>query len=154
FIGLIFRRPPFVKTPEARSSKPGDRGGQSLVTSSPTGVGRALATFVNDADMLGPTLAGYAKSVVSEVVAVGRAGSLVDWDGDVEQRAYVSLYSAEQIINWRVERVNGRNVPTMVVLKETATRRQKSEVRSQNDPSPPPSSDFGAANRPSPHRLP
>jgi hypothetical protein len=101
FIGLIFRRPPFVKVPESQS-----------------GVGRALAGFVNDADMLGTTLAGYAKNVATEVVGVGRAGSLVDWEGDVEKRAYVSLYSAEQIINWRVERVNGRNIPTLIVLSE------------------------------------
>src|SRR6185369_16485152 len=104
FIGLIFRRPPFVKVPEAQS-----------------GVGRALAGFVNDADMLGTTLASYAKNVTAEVVGVGRAGSLVDWEGDVEKRAYVSLYSAEQIINWRVERVNGRNVPVLVVLSENIT---------------------------------
>jgi hypothetical protein len=41
FIGLIFRRPPFVKVPESQS-----------------GVGRALAAFLNDADMLGTTLPG------------------------------------------------------------------------------------------------
>ena len=82
------------------------------------GVGRALAGFVNDADMFGTTLAAYAKSVVLEVMGVGRAGSLVDWEEDVEQRAYVSLYSAEQIINWQVGRVNGRNVPTLIVLGE------------------------------------
>jgi hypothetical protein len=108
FVGLIFRRPPFVKIPEARAG---------LASSS--GVGKALAIFVNDADMLGTTLAGYAKSVVTEVVGVGRAGSLVDWENDVEKRAYVSLYSAEQILNWRIERVNGRNVPTRIVLSET-----------------------------------
>jgi hypothetical protein len=103
FIGLIFRRPPFVKVPESKA-----------------GVGRALGEFVNDADMLGTTLAGYAKSVVTEVIGVGRAGSLVDWEGEAEQRAYVSLYSAEQIINWRIERVNGRNVPTLIVLSEAS----------------------------------
>src|SRR4051812_37509 len=48
FVGLIFRRPPFVKIPEALA-----------------GVGKALAEFVNDADMLGTPLAGYAKSIVS-----------------------------------------------------------------------------------------
>ena len=110
FIGLIFRRPPFVKVPEVRAGLAG------------AGVGRALAGFVNEADMLGTTLAGYAKSVVSEVVGIGRAGSLVDWEGDIEKRAYVSLYSAEQIINGRVERVNGPNVPTLVVLSENVAR--------------------------------
>jgi hypothetical protein len=110
FIGLIFRRPPFVKVPESQS-----------------GVGRALAAFLNDADMLGTTLPGYAKNVVSEVVGIGRAGSLVDWEGDVEKRAYVSLYSAEQILNWRIERVNGRNVPTLIVLSETFSSDSKDE---------------------------
>jgi hypothetical protein len=36
----------------------------------------------------------------------------------VENRVYVSLYAAENILNWRVERINGRNIPTMVVLYE------------------------------------
>jgi hypothetical protein len=105
YVGLIFRRPPFVKVPESSD-----------------GVGRALAGFVNDADMLGTTLAAYAKDVVWEVMDVGRAGSLVDWEDLVEKRAYVSLYSAEQIINWQVGRMNGRNVPTLIVLRETATK--------------------------------
>jgi hypothetical protein len=105
YVGLIFRRPPFVKVPE-----------------SDDGVGRALAGFVNDGDMFGTTLAAYAKDVVWEVMSVGRAGSLVDWEENVEQRAYVSLYSTEQIINWQVGRVNGRNVPTLVVLRETVAK--------------------------------
>jgi hypothetical protein len=109
YIGLIFRRPPFVRTPE----------GPTGATAS--GVAKALAEFVNDADMLGTSLFGYAKNVISEVVSVGRAGSLVDWEGDFENRVYASLYTAEQIINWRVERVNGRNVPTLVVLKESTS---------------------------------
>jgi hypothetical protein len=101
FIGLVFRRPPYVKLPE--------RGG---------GVGEALAEFVNDADMLGTTLDSYAKSIVSEVIEIGRVGSLVDWEGVAEQRAYVAMYAAEQILNWRIERVNGRNLATLIVLKE------------------------------------
>ena len=48
-----------------------------------------------------------------------RAGAV---PGQVEKRAYVSLYSAEQIINWRIGRVNGRKVPTLLVLRETVCR--------------------------------
>jgi len=103
YLGLMFRRPPFVKLPAEGA-----------------GVGRAMAQFQNDADMLGTTLTGYAKMVVGDVIGLGRAGSLVDWEDEVEHRAYVVFYRAEQIINWRVERVNGRNVPTLVVLKEQA----------------------------------
>ncbi len=70
--------------------------------------------------MLGTSLFGYAKNVVQEVISVGRSGTLVDWEGDFEQRAYASAYRAEDILNWRVERVNGRNVPTLIVLRERA----------------------------------
>ena len=103
FVGLILRREATVKLPDPSS-----------------GVGKALATFADDADMLGTTLAAYAKNVVGEVIAVGRAGTLIDWEEDVEKRAYAVLYSAEQIINWRTERVNGRNVLTLLVLAESA----------------------------------
>src|SRR5204863_4094867 len=104
YSGLIFRRPPFVKTPEG------------------SGVGAALAEFVNDADMLGTSLFGYAKNAINEVIGVGRAGTLVDWEGEFENRVYASLYTAEQIINWRVERVNGRNIPVLLVLRECGKR--------------------------------
>ena len=113
FVGLVFRKAPFVRIPEA--------GGQrSEVRGQRTGLGQAMAQFCNDADMLGSSLFGYAKNVVQEVVAVGRAGTLVDWEGDFEKRAYATAYRAEDILNWRVERVNGRNVPTMIVLAEKA----------------------------------
>ena len=102
FGGLIFRREPTVRLPEKSS-----------------GVGVALATGVDDLDLLGTSLTAYAKNVLNEVVVVGRCGTLVDWEEEGEQRAYASLYAAEQILNWRVERVNGRNVPVLIVLRET-----------------------------------
>ena len=105
FVGLIFRREPTFKMPDNTA-----------------GVGRALAAFVDDADMLGTSLSSYAKNVVSEVVGVGRAGTLVDWEDQVEQRAYGVLYTAEQILNWHTERVNGRNVLTLLVLREISLK--------------------------------
>ena len=104
YVGLIFRRPPFVKTPEVG------------------GLGVALSEFANDADMLGTPLVGYAKNVVGEVISVGRAGTLIDWESEVENRAYVSRYAAENILNWRVERINGRSITTMVALLERGVR--------------------------------
>ena len=100
YVGLIFRRPPFIKTPGDKSA-----------------MGTAISEFVNDADMLGTPLVGYAKNVASEVITVGRAGTLMDWE-ETENRVYASLYSAESVLNWRVERINGRNIPTLVVLYE------------------------------------
>lgn len=104
YIGLVFRRPPFIKTSEGK------------------GLGVALSEFVNDADMLGTPLVGYAKNVVNEVITVGRAGTLIDWEDEVENRVYASLYASENILNWRVERINGRNIVTMVALAERGVR--------------------------------
>jgi hypothetical protein len=101
FTGLIFRRAPTVKLPEREA-----------------GVAGALRVFAEDVDLMGTSLYTFSKHVVSEVVTVGRAGTLVDWESEGEQRAYVVRYAAEQILNWRVERVGGRNVVTMVVLSE------------------------------------
>src|SRR5262245_57219608 len=101
YVGLIFRRVPFIKLPEANSA-----------------LGKALADFSNDADMLGTSLNQYAKNVLTEVISVGRAGTLIDWESENENRVYASAYAAENILNWRVERINGRNVPTLVVLYE------------------------------------
>jgi len=109
FLGLIFRREPTVKVPEGASR-----------TGTHSGLAVALAEFGEDADMQGTALTAYAKNVVAEVVGVGRAGTLVDWGDAAEQRAYAVLYRAEQILNWRTERVNGRNKVTLVVLREDA----------------------------------
>ena len=105
FVGLIFRRDPTFKLPDANH-----------------GIGAALAEFVEDADMLGTSLCAFSKKLVTEIINVGRAGTLVDWNGEVEQRAYAVAYTAEDIINWRTERVHGRNVLTLVVLQETCQK--------------------------------
>jgi hypothetical protein len=106
-LGLIFRRQPTVKLPERVS-----------------GVAGALRVFAEDVDLMGTSLYSFSKNVVAEVIAVGRAGTLIDWGGSAtgnhgDQRAYVVRYSAEQILNWRVELVSGRNLVTMVALKES-----------------------------------
>jgi Domain of unknown function (DUF4055) len=117
FIGLVCRRPPFIKVPEPKSA-----------------IGKALGEFVNDADMLGTTLSSYGQNVVTELIAVGRAGTLVDWEGEVENRVYVSRYVAEDILNWKTERINGRNLLTLVVLHEVraapATGKEADEFES------------------------
>src|SRR5512137_1287487 len=54
YLGLVFRRPPLVKSPEGVGQRSEVRGQRS-------GLARAMAEFANDADMLGTTLSGYAK---------------------------------------------------------------------------------------------
>ena len=102
FVGLVFRRDPTFKLPDKSN-----------------GVGTALAEFVADADMLGTPLTAFSKKLVTEIINVGRAGTLIDWNNETEPRAYAVAYAAENIINWQTQRVNGRNVLTLVVLQET-----------------------------------
>lgn len=102
YLGMIFRREPVVKLPDAASA-----------------LGKALHSFSNDTDMMGKDVGAYAREVVSEVTVIGRAGTLIDWSGEGEDRAYWSLYRAEDILNWREERINGRMQLTLVVLRET-----------------------------------
>jgi len=133
FVGLVFRKALFVKIPEVQGPKskiqnpdgtsPNPLPSAERVTRrTASGIGKAMARFSNDADMLATSLFGCAKNVVREVISVGRSGTLVDWEGDFEQRAYASAYRAEDILNWRVERVNGRNVPTLIALAEWKQR--------------------------------
>jgi hypothetical protein len=122
FVGLIFRREPTVKLPERVS-----------------GVAGALRVFAEDVDLMGTSLYTFSKNVVTEVITVGRAGTLIDWEsestGQGEQRAFVVRYAAEQILNWRVERLNGRSVVALVVLLENVeSRKQKAENHDSFEP--------------------
>jgi hypothetical protein len=119
FVGLIFRRAPLIRLPASSAS-----------------AGQALAQFNNDADLLGTSLYGYAKNVVTEVIAVGRAGTLVDWESEGEHRAYATLYRAESIRNWRTQRVNGRCVLTYVALSENADNGEFSALATEADTAP------------------
>lgn len=96
YLGLIFRKPPVTKEPTDAWVK----------------------VFLSDVDLLGTTLNRYARQLASEVLSVGRGGTLVDWNDADEQRAYLAFYSAENILNWRVDRVRGRVLPVLVVLRE------------------------------------
>ena len=137
--GLIFRRPPFLKLPGDGTTGLRDYGttgleGGAQWSARAGGIERALRDFADDVDLLGTSLTAYAKMVVGDVIGLGRAGTLIDWEDVAEQRAYAAFYRAEQIINWRVERVNGRNVPTLVVLAEKAeSGKRKAEVGGAGD---------------------
>ncbi|MEI6075339.1 MAG: DUF4055 domain-containing protein [Verrucomicrobiota bacterium] len=94
------------------------------------GVGGALRVFTDDVDLMGTSLFTFCKGVVGEVLAVGRSGTLIDWAGSTggpmgqrgEDRAYVVRYAAEDILNWQTQRINGRNVVTMIALRELVER--------------------------------
>ncbi len=103
FLGLLFRRDPFIKLPAS--------------TKSPE-----YKNFLDDVDLLGSSLFTFCKSVAAAVLSVGRMGTLVDWHGAGIGRAYVCSYAAEDIINWNTKQVAGRNVLSLVVLRELVSR--------------------------------
>jgi hypothetical protein len=96
FLDIIFRRAPSVST----------------------GSSDKLKAFAGDCDLWGMDLVRYARCVVGEVLSVARCGSLVSWDDDAAQPS-LSLWRAEDIINWRVERVGQRVVLVEVVLRDS-----------------------------------
>jgi hypothetical protein len=101
YLDLIFHRAPVLSSPNTD----------------------VLRTFASDCDRWGTSFAQYARRVVSEVLSVGRAGSLVLWD-DAAKRPWVSLWRAEEIVNWSIEWVGQRVVLTRVVLKDGDRLRQ------------------------------
>jgi hypothetical protein len=124
YLGMIFRREPVVKLPERSSA-----------------CGKALQEFVNDVDLMGKGIEEYARQVVSEVTVMGRCGTLADWvlergNKGEENRAYVSLYRAEDILNWREERINGRLQLTLVVLREMVSYENTPRYDGSNDDPP------------------
>jgi len=59
------------------------------------------------------------RNTVREVLEVGRLGLLVDVTDDGESsRAYIAQYTAENIINWSTQRINGESTLVMVALQE------------------------------------
>jgi hypothetical protein len=61
----------------------------------------------------------FAKGVFNNTLSVGRHGVLVDVSADGSP--YLVEYSAESIINWKVEAITGRHDLTRVVLREEIT---------------------------------
>lgn len=76
-----------------------------------------LAYLINNADGAGTSIYQQSQMVVENVLEVAREGLYVDYAGETEE-AIVLRYSAENIINWRTKRINGRDQLVLVVLKE------------------------------------
>ena len=78
-----------------------------------------IEEFTKNIDARGTPLVPFAKKIADEVIALGRAGVLLDMDatGDV---MFARMYVAENIVNWREVVSNGISKVTMVVLKEVS----------------------------------
>ncbi len=105
-IGMIFRKAPTITVP----------GG--------------MENIVDDITLDNTGLDEFAEQLTRELVGLGRVGVLVEYPRVVEGpvtmadmaaqnlRPYVTKYEAEQIINWRMKRINNVMQPVMVALEE------------------------------------
>ena len=96
FVGMVFRRAPQIEFPALAGLQP---------------------RFETDTDLLGTPLAEYAREVFTQVLHVGRCATLISWD-EPAARPHCLLYRAEDILNWRVDRLGGKYRLTLVVLRE------------------------------------
>lgn len=94
FVGFIFRNNPEQMTPDS------------------------MAQFMRDATMTGKSFYDLEKEVVREVMSVGKCGTLIDWKLIPENRPFCILYKAEDIINWKYKRVQGRTILSMITFRE------------------------------------
>jgi len=78
--------------------------------------------LINQLESITPTsmeLKDFARKVVYEQLVVGRVGILVDADKENSDVINASIYTAENIVNWKTKRSNGKESLTLVVLRET-----------------------------------
>lgn len=76
-----------------------------------------LSFLKTNADGSGTSIYQQAQNVLENVLEVGRHFLYVDYN-DQSKQAQILSYPAENVINWRVDRINGRNQLVLVVLKE------------------------------------
>lgn len=107
-VGLVFRKEP-------------------VVSEIPT----ALDALVKDATLSGLSLSEVSRTILKEVLEVGRCGVLVEFPAVNEApkslaqaetmniRPYLTMYQAESIINWKLARVNNVLKPVLIVLEES-----------------------------------
>jgi len=90
----------------------------------------ALQPIVNDIDMAGSDIMAFAEQLVDELGRVSRVGILIDYPSTqtigltvaeaqiLGLRPYATIYKTESILDWRFERINNKQMLSMVKLKE------------------------------------
>lgn len=96
YLGMIFRKPMELKLPDA------------------------MMDFAGRAGIDGASLAQFTKMVVQEVLAVNRAGILLDMPPVLQTKPqpYLAFYAAESIRDWRMELIGGRKELSFLILNE------------------------------------
>ncbi|MWN91274.1 DUF4055 domain-containing protein [Gilliamella sp. Pra-s65] len=92
-IGMAFRKDPTISIPNK------------------------LEYLKTNADGAGTSIYQQSQSTLESVLEVGRHGLYVDYSSDSNE-AMILSYKAEDIINWRTQRINGKDKLVLVVLRE------------------------------------
>ena len=111
FVGMVFRKPSAETVPDK------------------------LQPFLQDATLSGQSWEDYEKAILREVIGIGRIGSLVEWS-DEEKRPFVCRYEAEQILNWKQTRFNGKTVLSLVVLEECVSAEEAQKLLAEGVEAP------------------
>lgn len=96
-VGFIFRHNPEVKVPEDAR----------------------MAELLADADLRGNSFYDVQRDTIEAVLSVGRRITVIDWH-EMEARPFLLTYETEDVVNWRVGRIKGRTLLTLLVLRETS----------------------------------
>lgn len=80
-------------------------------------VPKKLEGSLSDISLSDESLDGFALRTVREVLTIGRVAVLVDVSREGGE-PYMSLYGAEELVNWRTERRGGNSVLVRAVLRE------------------------------------
>jgi hypothetical protein len=99
-VGFIFRKDPDI-TPEDLNVPSDD----------------SMQQFLNDSTLSGRSWYDEMKDTTKAVIAKGRIVTLIDYDED-EDRSFIIQYEAEDVLNWKVSRVNGKMRLTHLILHE------------------------------------
>lgn len=82
---------------------------------------------LEDVTLTGEDVFDYSRRVAESGVSKGRAGTFIDWN-ESEGRPYLSFYQGEDVLNWASTRIDGREVLTMLVLREIEDYAEEFEV--------------------------
>lgn len=97
--GSIFASPPTVEYPGADTDK-----------------AIRMANLGDD----GQSIESLAQESVENVLTTGRVGVLVDASEQNDAKPYLTLYHAENIVNWETAWIEGAKVLSLVILREEA----------------------------------
>lgn len=76
--------------------------------------------FLDDCDLRNGSFVAHIQSVLWQLLNVARAGTLIDWN-DALARPYITMYEAEDIINWGTAKIGGVTRLSFLMLEEDST---------------------------------